>query len=216
MTYMEAKIAIATVVGKAYFFLVNELKARGVDFLSLTPYETVPLNVEVVVTTESERKHIKHPNVLVYMEGSNPSILIDEAVKLVMGKGGFETIVVGVDPGKTFGIAVLSDGNIIDAVNCVSVEETVNTIRQIFSKQLAPARVLKVGNRPPSYIAELVPLLDEVLPPDVTIEIVREAGTSRYTGQPVHTRGQKHTMAAVKIAERRGQSYQRKGEAEAR
>jgi len=48
------------------------------------------------------------------------------------------------------------------------------------------------------------------LPKDVTIEIVREAGTSRFIGQTVHKRGLRHAMAAIKIAERRGQLYTRK------
>jgi len=208
---MEAKIATATVSGKAYYLLVNELKARRMDFLSLTPYENVPLNIQVVITTEAESKHIKHPKVLVYRENTNPSTIIDEAIKLIEGKKDFETIVVGVDPGKTFGIAVLSDGNVLQTLTCSSMAETVNTVAEIFDKQRAAVRVLKVGKWSPSSTAELLPLLDSALPKDVTIEIVREAGTSRFTGQTVHSRGLKHTMAAIKIAERRGQAYTRKG-----
>ena len=214
---MEAKIAVATVSGKAYYLLVNELKARGIPFLSLTPYENVPLNIQVVVTTEAERKHIKHPKVLVYQENTNPSAIVNEAIIMIEGKGDFETMVVGLDPGKTFGIAVLSDGNVLQALTCSSVEETVNTVVEIFSKeQRAAVRVLKVGNWSPSYTAELLPLLDAALPRDVTIEIVREAGTTRFVGQTMHKRGLKHTMAAIKIAERRGQLYRRKGAEETR
>jgi len=213
---MEAKIAIATVSGKAYYLLVNELKARRITFLSLTPYEDVPLNIQVVITTEAEHKHVKHPKVLVYQENTNPSTIIDEAIKLVEGKRDFETVVVGVDPGQTFGIAVLSDGNILKTLTCSSIEETVNTVAEIFGEQQAAVRVLKVGNWSPSYTIELLPLLDSVLPKDVALEIVREAGTSRFTGQPVHKRGLRHTMAAIKIAERRGQAYTRRGAEETR
>jgi len=208
---MEAKIAIATVSGKAYYLLVNELKERGISFLSLTPYDNVPLNVHVVITTEKERALIKHPTVLIYKEDTNPSTVVEEALKLIGGKKTFETVVVGVDPGKTFGIALLSDGNVIETLTCSSLEETINAVSEILSKQKAAVRVVKVGNWTPSYTAELLPLLDDALPPDVSIEIVREAGTSRFGGQMVHKRGLRHTMAAVKIAERRGQVYQRKG-----
>jgi len=211
---MEAKIAVATVSGKAYYLLVNELKARGIPFLSLTPYENVPLNIQVVVTTEAERTRIRHPKILVYRENTNPSTVIDEAIRMIEGKKDFETIVVGVDPGKTFGIAVLSDGNILKTLTCSSIEETVNTIIEIFSKQRTTVRVLKVGNWSPSHTAELLPLLDNALPQDVIIEIVREAGTTRFSGQTIHKRRLKHTMAAIKIAERRGQVYRRKGAAE--
>ena len=36
---MKTKIAVATVAGKAYFLLINELKERGIDFLSVVPGE---------------------------------------------------------------------------------------------------------------------------------------------------------------------------------
>jgi len=210
---MEAKIALATVSGKAYYLLVNELKARGIPFISLTPYENVPLNIQVVVTTEAESQHIKHPKVVLYRENKDPSAIIDEAKKLIEGKKDFETLIVGVDPGKTFGIAVLSDGNVLQTRTCFSIKETVDVVSEIFSKQQAPLRVLKTGNWSPSLTIELLPLLDEVLPQDVSIEIVQEAGTSRFSGQTAHNRRLKHTMAAIKIAERRGQVYRRKGAA---
>jgi len=208
---MEAKIAVSTVSGKAYYFLVNELKARGIDFLSLTPYESIPLNVEVVLTTQTESEHVKHPKILIYQENTDPAIIVDEAVKQVKGKKGFETMVVGVDPGKTFGIAVLSNGNILETLTCESVEEAVEAVVEIFNKHQVAVRVLKVGSWSQSYTAELLPKLDAALPQDVTVEIVREAGTSRFIGQTKHTRKTKHTMAAIKIAERHGQPYKRTG-----
>jgi len=211
---MEAKIAVATVSGKAYYFIVNELKARGLDFLSLTPYESIPLTVRVVITTEKEREFVKHPNVLVYREETSASELVDEATKLVRGKTTFETIAVGVDPGKTFGIAVLSDGDILETLTCASPEETVDTITEIFSKHQAAAKAVKVGNLAPEYAAELMPLLDKALPKDVAMETVHEEGTSRLGRQTIHKRGLRHAVAAVKIAERRGQAYQRQGATE--
>lgn len=208
---MEAKIAVATVSGRAYYFIVNELKARGLDFLSLTPHESIPLTIQVVITTEKEHGLIKHPNVLVYRDETAVSKLVDEATKLVRGKTTFETTTVGVDPGKTFGIAVLSDGDILETLTCVSLGETVNTITEIFSKYQAAAKVVKVGNLAPEYTVELLPLLDKALPKDVAIETVHEEGTSRLGRQTIHKRGLRHAVAAVKIAERRGQAYQRQG-----
>ncbi len=212
---MEAKIAVATVSGKAYYLIVSELRNRGLDFLSLTPYESVPLAVQVVITTDKEREFVKHPNIFVLQEGRSASELVDEAAKLIRGKTTFETIAVGVDPGKTFGIAVLSDGDILETLTCPSLTETVNSVAKIFSKHQAAAKVVKVGNLAPSCTAELLPLLDQVLPANVAIEVVREAGTSSLGRQTVHKRGLRHAIAAVKIAERRGHAYQRKGVTEA-
>jgi len=206
---MKAKIAVATVSGKAYYLLVNELKNRGIDFLSLTPQESVPIDIEVVITTAAERHFIKHPRVLVYTNEANPAEVVNEAFRMLQGKKSLETIVVGVDPGKTFGLAVLSDGNVLETATCSSIEETVNTIVNALAKLQAVAHIVKVGNGAPSIAAELLSLLDETLPKNVVIEVVSEAGTSRFVGETLHKRGLRDALSAVKIAERRGQPYQR-------
>jgi len=206
---MKAKIAVATVSGKAYYLLVNEMKKRGLDFLSLTPRESVPIQVEVVITTAQERHFIKHPRVLVYSNEANPAEVVNEAVRTLQGDKSRETIVVGVDPGKTFGLAVLSDGKVLETVTCSSMEETVNTIVDTLAKLQAAAHIVKVGDGAPSVTAELLSLLDEILPRGVAIEVVSEAGTSRFVGETLHKRGLRDALSAVKIAERRGQPYQR-------
>lgn len=206
---MKAKIAVATVSGKAYYLLVNELKNRGLDFLSLTPQESVPIDIEVVITTAAEHHLIKHPKVLIYTNEADPAQVVNEAVRTLQGQKSHETIVVGVDPGKTFGLAVLSDGNVLETVTCSSIEETVNTILNTLAKLQAAAHIVKVGNGAPSIAAELLSLLDKNLPENVAFEVVSEAGTSRFVGETLHKRGLRDALSAVKIAERRGQPYQR-------
>jgi hypothetical protein len=209
---MRAKIAVATVSGKAYYLLVNELKKRGIDFLSLVPRESVPLDIEAVITTAAERHLVQHPKILVYEDKTNPATVVDEAVRIIGGKKHYETIVVGVDPGKTFGLAVLSDGNVLETITCSAVDETVSTILDILGKLQSVNRVVRVGNGAPSITTGLLPLLDETLSDDVIIEVVDEAGTSRFVGENLHKRGLRDAFSAVKIAERRGQQYQRKKE----
>jgi predicted RNase H-like nuclease (RuvC/YqgF family) len=209
---MEAKIAVATVSGKAYYLLVKALKERKIDFLSLTPFENVPFNVKVVITTEAERKHIKHPSTVVYRENTDPSAIVDEAIKLIDGKKTFDTLVVGLDPGKTFGLAVIFDGKVAKTYTCSSEDEAVKTVVRVFSEEQEPGvRVLKVGSSPPASSSNLLSLFDDMLPKDVAIEVVQEAGTTHFSGQTVHKRRLKHVMAAIKIAERHGQIYKRKG-----
>jgi len=207
---MKAKIAVVTVSGKAYYLLVTELKERSLDFVSLTPYESVPLDIEVVITTASEQQFIQHPKVLVYAVETDPATVVGEAVRIIGGKKRHETVVVGIDPGKTFGLAVLSDGNVLETVTCSSTDETVRTIMDVLGRLQSAARVVRVGSGAPSITFELLSLLDEILPADVAIEVVDEAGTSRFVGETLHRRGLRDAFSAVKIAERRGHSYQRK------
>jgi len=206
---MKAKIAVATVSGKAYYWLVNELKSRGLPFLSLTPYDVIPSDVKVVITTKSERRFIEHPNVIVFEEKMDPATVINEAVRSVKGKQNHDTITIGIDPGKTFGIAVLSNGNVLETMVHSSLEETVNTVLKVLAKNPATAYVVKIGDGAPEYTRALLSRLDDALPENISMEIVSEAGTSHFAREAVHRRGLRDAMSAVKIAERRGRPFRR-------
>lgn len=52
---MKEKVAIATVHGKAYFLIVNELRAQNISFISLVPGETVPPRVKLVIPPNRKR-----------------------------------------------------------------------------------------------------------------------------------------------------------------
>jgi hypothetical protein len=207
---MKAKIALATVSGKAYYKLVSELKQRSVPFLSLMPRDPVPLTIKVVITTEKERRLVKHPNVLVFNEEADATPVVNEAIKTVQGKKIYERVVVGVDPGKTFGLAILGDGKVLETFTCSSLEETVNAILRMLAKPQAIINMVKIGNGAPLYAKQLLNLVDEALPENVGIEIVSEEGTSRFDRETVHRRDVKDVMSAIRIAERKGNVFHRK------
>jgi len=207
---MKAKIAVATVSGKAYYELVNELKRKGLPFLSLKPWDPIPLNIKVVITTKEERHLVTHPNVLTFEDESNATSVIDEAILTAQGKQGYEKVVVGVDPGKTYGVAVLGDDNVLETLNCSSLEETINAILDGLKRVPATVRVVKVGDGAPAYAKGLLHSLDETLPQETVIEIVSETGTSRLMNETVHRRGLKDAMSAIEIAGRNGQIFPRK------
>jgi hypothetical protein len=52
---MKEKVAVATVQGKAYFLIANQLKNQAIPFISLVPGESVPAKISVVITTEREK-----------------------------------------------------------------------------------------------------------------------------------------------------------------
>jgi len=207
---MKAKIALATVSGRAYYKLVNELKRKGLLFWSLKPWDTIPLDAKVVITTNEERHYITHPNVLVFDCESDPDIIVNEAIRIAQGKPSYEKIVIGVDPGKTYGVAVLGDDKVLETTNCSSLEETISAILEGLSRIPATAKVVKVGNGAPTYAKELLHSLDEALPGEVTIEIVSEAGTSHFVNETAHRRELRNVMSAIEIAGRKSKVFPRK------
>jgi len=207
---MRAKIAVATVSGKAYYFLVNELKRKNLSFLSLKPTDTVPFDIKVVITTEKEQHQITHPNILIYRENENPLEIVAKAARIAQGKEGYEKIVVGVDPGKTFGIAVLGDGKVVETANGTSVEEIVAIIESVIKRLPAKIFTVRIGDGAPSYTENLLQLLDENLPEKVTIEMVSETGTTRLSTESTHRKQARDVISAIKIAGRFGHTIKRR------
>lgn len=210
---MKAQIAVATVSGKAYYLIVNELKNKNVPFVSLIPKEPVPAGIKVVITTEQEKEMIMHKKILVYKEGIDPASIVNEALQIVGGKRAYEKIVIGVDPGEVFGLAVLADGKVLQTENSFSIEETsnkINTILKSLEKTPAKSISIKVGDGVLSYKERLLRYLDSVLPSNVMLESVSEAGTNRYLDRTKHRRGLRDIFSAIKIAGREGKSFKRK------
>ncbi len=201
---MKAKIAIVTVSGKAYYLLVNELKRKNAPFLSLTPKDKIPIDVKVVITTKKERSNIISENILEYEEGRNPSEIVDEALRIIKGKKTYETLVIGVDPGQNFGIAVLGDWVILETKDCTSLTETINTIKDVLNRTPSSQTTIRIGNGAPTYAKELWNTLNKILPLNTTIESVREEGTSRPFGEASHRRGKRDITSALRIAQRQG------------
>ena len=208
---MKAKVAVATISGKAYFLVVNKLRERDMAFLSLIPGETVPTEVKVVITTEKERHLINHEKILVYDSETEPDTVVNEALKILRGKESYEKIVIGIDPGEVFGLAVTADGRVYETENCFSIQEVLNKIRNIIKNVGSPSTVvsIKIGNGVPTY-KDLLETLDSALPPQVVLEVVSEAGTNRPLNENKHRRGLRDMASAIRIAGRVGYIYPRR------
>ena len=210
---MKAKIAVVTVCGKDYYLIVNELKKRNTPFLSLTPYESVPIEIEVAITTEKEKPLVKHPRILALQEGMRPETLINEALRIIEGKAYFQKVTIGVDPGEVFGVAVLADGKVEETGNCFSLEETSDKIASIvrgFEGTVIESISVKVGDGVPQCTGDLLRILDECLPAGVSLESVSECGTNRCLNEAKHRRGLRDIVSAIQIAGRRGYRFQRR------
>lgn len=214
---MKAKIAVATVSGKAYYLIVNELKRKNIPFLSLIPGEPVPIEIKVVVTTQEERKLIKHDKILAYETGTDPASIVDEALQIAQGKGAFEKVIIGVDPGEVFGLAVLAGGKVIETDNCYSVKETlqeIETIAKRLEKMSVSSISVKIGDGVPACKERLLRALDKALPPDVVLESVGEAGTDSRLNEAKHRRGLRDIVSAIQIAGRSGSTFRRRKSSE--
>jgi len=180
-------------------------------FLSIIPGQPVPTEVKVVITTEKEKHLINHEKALVYDSKTEPDNVVNEAVKILQGKESYEKIVIGVDPGEVFGLAVIADGKVNETENCFSIQEVLNKIKNIIKNVDVSATVVsvKIGNGVPAY-KNLLATLDSALPPEVVLEAVSEAGTNRNISENKHRRGLRDIVSAIRIAGRVGYVYPRR------
>jgi len=208
---MKAEVAVATVQGKAYFLIVNKLKERNIPFLSLVPGETVPTEIRVVITTEKERHLINHERILVYDSERAPDAAANEIRKILQGKETYEKIVIGIDPGEVFGLAVIADGKVNETGNCFSIQEALTKISSVIKNVdfSSTAVSIKIGSGVPTY-KDLLETLDAALPPEVVLQVVSEAGTNRPLNHNKHRRGLRDIASAIRIAGRAGHVYPRR------
>ncbi len=200
---MKEKVAVATVQGRAYFLIVNALREQGIGFFSLVPGQPLPSKVKLIITTEQERDKVNYDKVLVYNGEEGLESLIIEVKKALAGKEAPEKIIIGIDPGEANGLAVVADGKVIEAGNCYSSHELISSILKVLKTVNFSVTdvVMRIGNGVPIY-RELLEDLDYALPPQVTLEVVGEAGTNRPL--TMHSRKIRHISSAIRIAGRTG------------
>jgi hypothetical protein len=194
---LKEKVAIATVEGKAYFLIVNELREQNIPFLSLVPGESVPAEVKVVITTEQEKGLVKNEKILIFTNENELDNLVNEVKRIFQGKEAYEKILIGIDPGEAIGLAVIADGKVIEEGNCFSTQEVINSI-------IKTIRNVNFTVTSVSVYKELVEALDDALPSAVVLEVVSEAGTNRPLKKNKRSRRIRHISSAIRIAGRAG------------
>lgn len=188
----SSAIALVTEHPKFYYEAVRELKNRDLAFLSLKPGQEIPPEVSVVLTTAQERKKINFPKVVVhkYVQAA-----VSEALRILKGFGTkHRRLIIGIDPGRKPGIAVVGDGKVIETHNINSPEDVLKRIKDVLAVHSASEVTLRVGRGGGIYKLRILKLLQDSL--KLQIEIVDETSTTPA--------GKSNTAAAVNIALKEG------------
>jgi hypothetical protein len=209
--FLKEKVAVATIDGKSYFFIVNQLREHNIPFVSLVPGDQVASQVKVVVTTEPEKSHIPFEKMLIFTGEEALNDLTNEIKRILLGKEAYEKIIIGIDPGVATGLAVIADGNIIFEENCFNLKEVINSITRTIKKVDFEVTIVcvKIGNGVPIY-KDFIEALNEALPSPVILEIVSEAGTNKPLKEYKRSRRVRHISSAKQIAGRSGYIFPRR------
>jgi hypothetical protein len=208
--FLNEKVAVATLDGKAYFFIVNQLREQNVPFVSLVPGDQVPAQIKVVVTTPEERNQVNIDRAITFTGEETLDDLTIEIKRILQGKEAYEKIIIGLDPGVATGLAIIADGNIVEVENCFSSKEVIKCITKTI-KNINFDRTsvwVKIGNGVPIY-KDLLEALDQTLPPQINLEVVSERGTNKPLKENKRSRGVRHISSAIRIAGRSGCTFAR-------
>ena len=185
-------IVVATSDFEVYHGVVTELRERGTTFTTVEPDEELPEHTDVVVTgTDHADAFADVPTIVAAPD--DPRRAVDQALAAVRGDGG--RTVIGVDPGRKPGIAVLT-GETIVATFQVPLGDAVDVIQREAAE--APAPIVRIGDGSRLEGAKLITDLD-----DVQVELVDETGTTPYLG--TGARGMGDVLAAANIARLEGE-----------
>lgn len=188
-------IVVATEDFELYHGVVTELRERDATFTTIEPDAELPDPTAVVVTDEATESELDAPDVpIVTGDPAEPRGAVDRALTLTMGSAG--RTVVGVDPGRQPGIAVLVDDVVVAAFQ-VPLVDAVETIEAEIAD--APDPIVRIGDGARLQGSTLVNDLAD----DVRVELVDETGTTPYLG--TGARGMSDVLAAVNIARIEGE-----------
>ena len=175
---MRKVLGILTEDFRLYHDLVAALKARDIPFVSLSFARRVPETVGAVLTSPAEASKVRSRHVVPVDEIGES---IAKALQLLKGKSEWRELLIGVDPGREPGVAIVGDGEVIDTRIAASPEAVAFHVRQ--AVRTFPGRDVRVrvGHGDPTNRNRI---LNALARDPYRVEIVDEAGTTRRSPQP--------------------------------
>lgn len=134
---------LGIVVGdiKTSYALMRELKRVGIPFVLMEEGEAAPPHVSATIVAETAGGAGQPCQVA--FDGS-PRRTVLRALSASMGRARFGQVVVGVDPGESAGVAVIADGELVEAFT-VSGDRLWASVWEILRSYDAEGFTLKLG-----------------------------------------------------------------------
>jgi len=185
-------IVVATADFEVYHDVVAELRDRAVAFTTVEPDAELPAETTVVITGPGECEDVEAPHVVEAAPGA-PRPAVEAALAHLRGVEG--RTVVGVDPGRKPGVAVLVGDVVVAAFQVPAADAAAVVAAEV---EDAPNPVVRVGDGARREGAKIVDELE-----DVRVELVDETGTTPSLG--TGARGMGDVLAAVNVARVEGE-----------
>lgn len=186
-------IGILTQDFRVYYNLIKGLKKRDLPFASLSFEESIPMNIGVIITTEEEKEKIDFPKIV--LVDNDIELTIDIAKRTLKGKEKCKRLIIGIDPGKRPGLAIIGDGEILSTAQVSSPEKVGGIVGRALKSYPADEIIVRIGHGDTTHRNRIINTLSKF---KLRIEISDETRTTRISESP-------DIDAAINIALKQGQ-----------
>ena len=177
---------------------IKEIKTNHI-----LPRYTVPTNTDIVITTETEKQIFKEEKIFI-PKAFNRYYLYSNLILLKNNERIFKKVVIGIDPGKTTGFAVVANDDIILGVGeFFSAVDTVKEVIKVFFNVETEDFVLKVGEGGGNIRKEIVKRIEQIFHEKIILEIVKEDFTTSNQTSLRDTNYSKNIKSAVLITRKK-------------
>ncbi len=163
--------------------------------LVLNPGHPIPAHVGVVITTENESEKIIFDRDKMIFADGKPHAALDKAHYMLFGED-IEQVIIGIDPGKYPGVAVLGNNKTV-SVHHVSVGEVCPLVKRIMREYENKKIIIRIGHGARLIRSQLI---NGLLDLGLEVEMVDETGTTPHLGKGVHGQVISDIIAAINIA----------------
>ena len=195
----RSEVAVATRNPKTLYLVMEVLKNLDLDFVVCEPGGAECQAAKVIITTSDEAKDLDPEQVVIVDDNLDEDSMVIDLMLHLLDIERPTSIVVGVDPGMRFGLALVIDGNVIRTRISSSpgkaaqfTQRWLAAVNDSFSQQ----PVIRVGTGSSMFAAfflrEIITHVDSTL-----LELVNEEKTTKV--------GESDKSSAILIAMRQGQ-----------
>jgi hypothetical protein len=172
-------LGILTSDFRIYYELISALKKRDLPFASLSFEQTIPQNVGVIITTEDEKENIDFPKMVLISKDID--LTIDIAQRTLRGKDIFQKLIVGIDPGKRPGVAIIGDGEILATAQVSSPEKVRHRVVRAIRSYPSIETIIRIGHGDTTHRNRIINSLSDLR---MKIEISDETRTTKISETP--------------------------------
>src|SRR5438046_8641713 len=150
---MRKVLGLLTEDFRRYDDLAAVLKARCLPFVSLSFARRIPDTVGAVLTSPAEAARVRSRHI-VAVDDIDSSIA--KAIQVLKGKSFWSELLIGIDPGREPGVAMVGDGEVIDTRIAASPEAVAFHVRQAIRTFPATEIRVRIGHGDPTNRTRIV------------------------------------------------------------